>query len=146
MIKKLNKNSVITAVCTFLIVITTFASFTAFATTSSGSAVLKAYTLTTTINDVTKSFDDKYCTIYVKKSLSNVSNFSAKFWVKDITKGKDLTDRKTINCTSTKKGYWIPYKSGATSNRGDTLRFYGSQADSSSKGIDYVIYSDKATL
>ncbi|GEM_PF-324789 len=146
MIKKLNKNSIITAVCTFLIVITTFASFTAFATTSAGSAVLKAYTITTTVGDVTKSFDDKYCTIYVKKSLSSVSNFSAQFWVKDITKNATLTNKKSINCTSTKTGYWIPYKSGATSSRGDTLRFYGSQANSTSKGIDYVIYSDKATL
>ena len=144
--KKLNKNNIITAICTFLIIITTFVSFTAFANTQAGTATLKAYTITSTIGDIKKAYDDKYCSIFVKKSAGEKNNFSAKFWVKDTTKKIDLTDKKSINCTSTKVGYWLPYKSGASSSRGDNLRFYGSQAASTSKGIEYVIYSDKAVL
>lgn len=143
--KKLNKNSFITAICAFLIVVTTFTSFTALATTKIGYATLKAYTVTSTIGDVTKSYSDRYSSIFVNRSSSD-SNFEADFWVKDITNKKVLTNRKAIKCTATRTGYLLPYTSTATFSTGDTLRFYGSQASSTSKGIDYTIYSDKAVL
>lgn len=140
------RNRVITAICVFLIVITTFTSFTAFADTKAGIVSIKANSVTTTIDDVKKAANEGYSSIYLKKSNSSIPSYSMYVWVYDTTRSTTLSNKYAFVCNSTSTGHWIKYKSGVTYKVGDTVRFYGSQATSESKGLSYVVYGDKATL
>ncbi len=140
--KKLNKNSFITAVCTFLIVITTFASVSAFASTYIGTRTIPANSATATIGDVTKADSVNCSTIFFKCS----TTFIIKTWVYDVTRSSTLSDKKSFFCTGTKTGHHVYYKSGASYGSRDTVRFYASQSTNSSKTIDFTIFGDKAVL
>lgn len=137
------REGLISTLCIVLIIATTFISFSANASTSSGVKTIVANNVTTTIGTVTKAYGNvNYSSIFLQSS----TPFIIKVWVYDTTKSKTLSDKKSIICTSTSKGHWILYKSGVTAGSGDQIRFYGSQSTSSKKTITYTIYGDKAVL
>ena len=140
--KKKKSNRIISIICVLMILFTSLTTITAVANTHAGFVSIKANNQTTKINDVTKTSTDRYSSIF----MSNSTAYFIKVWVKDTTNSKVLTEKTTFLCLVTSKGHWIPYKSGVSFSNNDNLRFYGSQGNSSSRGLTYVIYDGKATL
>lgn len=144
--KKINKTKIVSFICALLIAITTVTSITAMASTKSGIAVIKANGTTTTIGDVSKDVKVSYSTIFCRRSDGETGSFSFYVWVKDTTNSTVLSDKQPYIAGSTSVGHWIPYKSGASFSVGHNIRFYGQQYLSSSKGLKYTIYGDKAAI
>ena len=137
--KRIHNSKFISAICAVVALFTLLTSSYAYAETlvASGSAVIKANNATSKICDVTKHDTTKYGTIFVNKCLPSVSNFTIKVWMKDTTNSTVLSDKKSITCTGTRAGYWIPLKSGVSFTVNDNVRFYG-QKTGASRGIDYT--------
>lgn len=146
--KKTSKK-MISFVCSILVVCTVLMSaFTAFSVsmTESGYTTIKNIGRNTQIgNDVSKSYTDRYSTIFAKKGNSD-NNYYIRVWVKDLITSKDLSNKTEFLVTGTSKGHWIPYTSNATFKKGDVIRFIGEQSGATSKGLYYTIYGDKAVL
>lgn len=134
--KRWIKSKLLSLICAFAILLTISSSIYAYANVRSGSCTIEA-NKTTTICNVKKTDTSKYGTIFLKKSLSNVSNFTIKVWMVDTTNGKTLTDQKVFNCTSTSTGHWLPFKSGVSFTVNDNVRFYGYKTGAT-RGIDYT--------
>lgn len=143
---KVSKTKIVSFICALLIAITTVTSFTAIASTQAGIVSIKANGATTTIGNVSKAYKENYSSIFCKRSAGQSTSFGFYVWVKDTTNSKVLSNKKAIIVSGTSKGHWISYKSGVSYKVGDNIRFYGSQESSTSKGLSYVIYGDKAAL
>lgn len=126
-------------------VFTALFSINAFASTKAGFVSIKAAGINTTIGDVSKDFTTGYSSIFAKKGSSD-SNYTLKVWVKDTTNSKTLSDKHSFTVNATSTGHWIVYKSGVSYKVGDNISFYGDQSSLKSKGLNYVIYGDKAAL
>ena len=136
---------IISTICVLMIVITSFFSINAFASTAAGFVSIKPLNVNTTIGDVDKAFVTRYNSIFAKKGSSD-NNYTLKVWVKDTSNSTTLSDKHSFTVNGTSTGHWIVYKSGVSYKVGDNIRFYGEQSGASSKGLNYVIYGDKAAL
>lgn len=136
---------IISTICVLMIVITSFFSINAFASTAAGFVSIKPLNVNTTIGDVDKAFLTGYSSIFAKKGSSD-NNYTLKVWVKDTSNSTTLSDKHSFTVNGTSTGHWIVYKSGVSYKVGDNIRFYGEQSGASSKGLNYVIYGDKAAL
>lgn len=144
---KIKYNRFVNILCILIVIITTAVSVTAMASTSSGIATIKANGVTTTIGDVTKAYNNVgYSTIFCKRSAGQSTSFAFYVWVRDTTNSTTLSNKVPIVVSGTSKGTHIKYKSGVSYKKGDNIRFYGSQASSSTKGLSYTIYGDKAVI
>lgn len=144
--KTLKKNNIISFLCVLLITITAATSITAMASTQSGIATIKANGTTSTIGNVSKDAKVSYSTIFCRRSDGQSNSFSFYVWVKDTTNSTVLSDKKALVAGNTSVGHWIPYKTGVSFSVGHNIRFYGAQYQSSSKGLRYTIYGDKAAI
>lgn len=136
---------IIGTICVLMIVITSFFSINAFASTAAGFVSIKPLNVNTTIGDVDKAFVTGYSSIFAKKGSSD-NNYTLKVWVKDTSNSTTLSDKHSFTVNGTSTGHWIVYRSGVSYKVGDNIRFYGEQSGASSKGLNYVIYGDKAAL
>lgn len=142
---KLSSKKIISTLSVFMIVITSMFSISGFASTKTGYVSIKPLDVNTTIGDVSKDFVTSYSSIFAKKGTSD-DNYTLKVWVKDTTNSTTLSNKHSFTVNGTSTGHWIAYKSGVSYKVGDNIRFYGEQSGASSKGLNYVIYGDKATL
>lgn len=142
---KMLSKKLISTMCVIMIVITSLFSITALASTRAGYVTIKPLNVNTTIGDVDKAFVTGYSSIFAKKGSSD-SNYTLRVWVKDTSNSTTLSEKHSFTVNGTNTGHWIVYKSGASYKVGDNIRFYGEQSSASSKGLDYVIYGDKAEL
>ncbi len=142
---KMTSKKIISTICVVMIVITSFFSISAFASTKAGFVSIKPLNVNTTIGDVDKAFVTGYSSIFAKKGSSD-NNYTLKVWVKDTSNSTTLSNKHSFTVNATSTGHWIVYKSGVSYKVGDNIRFYGEQSGTSSKGLNYVIYGDKATL
>ena len=136
---------IISTICVLMIVITSFFSINAFASTAAGFVSIKPLNVNTTIGDVDKAFVTGYSSIFAKKGSSD-NNYTLKVWVKDTSNSTTLSDKHSFTVNGTSTGHWIVYRSGVSYKVGDNIRFYGEQSGAPSKGLNYVIYGDKAAL
>lgn len=136
---------IISTICVLMIVITSFFYINAFASTAAGFVSIKPLNVNTTIGDVDKAFVTGYSSIFAKKGSSD-NNYTLKVWVKDTSNSTTLSDKHSFTVNGTSTGHWIVYRSGVSYKVGDNIRFYGEQSGASSKGLNYVIYGDKAAL
>lgn len=142
--KSSKRQRLISFLCVFLVTIISVGSITAMASSKYGIATIKANSATTTIGDVKKEDStDKRSGMIAQRSYGQKSNFACYVWVKDTTKSKVLSDKTLILVTSKNTTTNIGYKSGVSTSKGDTIRFYGSQASSQTKGLSYAISGDK---
>lgn len=130
--------------CIILIAVTCAVSMNAIASTAAGYVSIKPAGVNTTIGDVKKEFVTGYSSIFAKKASGD--NYTLKVWVKDTTNSTTLSNKHSFTVTGASVGHWIAYKSGVSYKVGDNIRFYGDQSSLSAKGLNYVIYGDKATL
>ncbi|MCC8073112.1 MAG: hypothetical protein LIO62_03175 [Clostridiales bacterium] len=142
---KKSSKTIINTICILMIVITSLFSVSAFASTKAGVVSIKPLNVNTTIGDVDKAYVTGYSSIFAKKGTSD-NNYTLKVWVKDTTNSTTLSSKHSFTVNGTSTGHWIVYKSGVSYKVGDNIRFYGEQSGTSSKGLNYVIYGDKATL
>ena len=142
---KLSSKKIVNALCAFMIVITCMFSIGAFASTAASFVSIKPLNVNTTIDDVSKAYVTGYSSIFAKKG-STDDNYTLKVWVKDTTNSTTLSNKHSFTVNGTSVGHWIVYKSGVSYKVGDKIRFYGEQSGVSSKGLNYVVYGDKATL
>ncbi len=142
---KLSSKKIISTLCVFMIVITCMFSISAFASTKAGFVSVKPLSVNTTIGDVSKGDGTAYSSIFAQKGTSD-NNYTLKVWVKDTTNSTTLSNKHSFTVNGTSTGHWIVYKSGVSYKVGDKIRFYGEQSGVSSKGLNYVIYGDKAVL
>lgn len=131
--------------CVLLVVITSAVSISALASTHAGFVSIKPLGANTTIGDVKKGFVQNYSSIFAQKGASD-SDYTLEVWVEDTTNSNKLSNKHSFTVTSTSTGHWIVYKSGVSYKVGDNIRFYGEQSGITSKGLNYVIYGDKANL
>ena len=129
---------IISTICVLMIVITSFFSINAFASTAAGFVSIKPLNVNTTIGDVDKAFVTGYSSIFAKKGSSD-NNYTLKVWVKDTSNSTTLSDKHSFTVNGTSTGHWIVYRSGVSYKVGDNIRFYGEQGGASSKGLNYVM-------
>lgn len=137
-------NKIISALCVFFIAVTILSSFTAMASTAAGTTSIKPLNANTTIDDVTKDAVVNYSSIFLKRT--GDKNYKMRVWVKNTTKSNTLSDKHEFTVTSKSTGHWIKYRSVVTYSVGDNVRFYGEQSGIKSKGLQYVVFGDKAAL
>ena len=118
--KKNFKSKMVTFICVLLSVLTLSSYVYAYANIQSGSCVIEP-NVTTTICTVKKTDTSKYGTIFLKRSLPNISDFTIKVWMKDITNSTVLSDKYVINCTGTSTGHWIKFKTGVSFSTTDNI-------------------------
>ena len=142
--KSSKRQRLISFLCVFLVTIISVGSITAMASSKYCIATIKPNSATSTIADVKKEFpSDKASGIIAQRSSGQKTNYFCYIWVKDTTKSKVLSDKKLILVTSSNSTHNINYKSGVSTSKGDTIRFYGSQASAQTKGLSYAISGDK---